>query len=248
MMSAIRRVGQELRANGLIELCLNAIPTAYDQYIRYFSPKTGEYVTCSGIRFAEIRWLDHILPNFVTKYTLTQSDPEYETALLHAIREVVDPGDKVLIIGGGRGISTVVAREATGPDGSVVVYEASKRHTEYVERTLRLNDCKDGVMINHALVGEAIRLRGQIGEAKTITPAELTACDVMSLDCEGIEDDVIRNMDSEPRQIIAETHPPLGTSTEDVIDALDSRGYSIDERRNTSEGSTIELLLASRKE
>jgi hypothetical protein len=184
----------------------------------------------------------------VTKYTPTQSDPEYETALLHAIREVVDPGDKVLIIGGGKGISTVVAREATGPDGSVVVYEASKRHTEYVERTLRLNDCKDGVMINHALVGEAIRLRGQIGEAKTITPAELTTCDVMSLDCEGIEDDVIRNMDSEPRQIIAETHPPLGTSTEDVIDALDSRGYSIDERRNTSEGPTIELLLASRKE
>jgi hypothetical protein len=87
-----------------------------------------------------------------------------------------------------------------------------------------------------------------MGEADRLAPSELTTCDVMSLDCEGVEDEIIYNMNVKPSRLIVETHEPLGTSAEDVIEALDSQGYEIDERRATLEGPDIELVIATKRD
>jgi hypothetical protein len=51
--------------------------------------------------------------------------PGYEETLINALRSQVRAGDRVIIVGGGEGITAVVAAKAVGEMGSVICFEGN---------------------------------------------------------------------------------------------------------------------------
>jgi hypothetical protein len=58
--------------------------------------------------------------------------PFYEFALLRGLKAVVEPGDTVIIVGGGLGVSSVVAAREAGPTGTVITYEGDAKRAATV--------------------------------------------------------------------------------------------------------------------
>lgn len=139
-------------------------------------------------------------------------EPEYKTALIETIRNHVGEGDRVVVVGGGRGVAATHAARA---GGEVVVYEAAREMSATLAETAELN----GVTfdIRHAVVGTAHDVYGTLGDARRVAPSEL-AGDVLVLDCEGAERDIL------PVEgfgtVIAETHPQYGVPTSEVLPLL----------------------------
>lgn len=78
---------------------------------------------------------------------------EYEVEECNGLRRVVKPGDHVLIIGGGVGVSTIVAGRAAGSVGRVTVYEAVPEMVELIREAVKANDVPAEVSVVCAAVG-----------------------------------------------------------------------------------------------
>jgi hypothetical protein len=178
--------------------------------------------------------------------------PEYEAALITGLRERVNSSDDVVIVGGGRGVSTVAAAHLSGTDGTVLTYEANSENVSKVEQTVDLNRVGERVEVTHGIVGEYSEFSenyyGTSGSATVIPPSDLPDCDVLELDCEGAELDILRQMTIQPTDIIVETHEFLGVSTQDVSDVLKSMDYEILNKRIESEAEGVYVLTATRTE
>lgn len=74
------------------------------------------------------------------------------------VEEHVTEGDDVVVIGGGYGITTVVAARQTAPSGHVLVYEGASEQIDPLRETLELNGVQDVTEVEHAIVGEAVDL------------------------------------------------------------------------------------------
>jgi hypothetical protein len=153
--------------------------------------------------------------------------PGYEEALIAAIKTQVRRGDSVVVVGGGLGVTCVVAASAAGGEGHVECFEGDLNGVQAVERVARLNGVAERVTVHHAVVGEAIGVYGQDVASKVVRPSELPPCDFLELDCEGAEVGILRDMTIRPRAIVVETHGFLGAPTETVRSVLQSRGYSV---------------------
>jgi len=153
--------------------------------------------------------------------------PEYEARLIAGIREFVREGDRAVIVGGGKGVSTVSTGKKVGPDGSVVTFEGSATMIEGVRETVSLNSVSEIVEVRHAVVGEEINVYEETDEAPVLRGDELPDCDVLVLDCEGAELKVIDTIDQEPRAIVVETHEPFGAPQRQVRERLIENGYEI---------------------
>jgi hypothetical protein len=167
--------------------------------------------------------------------------PEYESILICSIREQVSEGDSVIVVGGGRGVSTVVAAECASPDGTVTCYEGSIQFFRVVQNTLSLNDCSGICDVQHAVVGTEKNVWG-VGEtdrAKFVSASEVPSCDVLILDCEGAELDIISGLSAVPSIIIVETHPEFDSATSDVENALLEQGYTITDKNEDLETGHI---------
>lgn len=155
--------------------------------------------------------------------------PDYKTELLRAVRTTVERGDDVVVVGGGKGIASVVAAEAAGADGTVTTYEGGDEWRDVVEETLLLNGV-DG-RVEHAVVGTAVDVRGAASE-RVVAPADLPAHDVLVLDCDGAEVAVLEGFAADdaprPRQVVVETHGQYGTPGRRVNETLVRLGYAID--------------------
>lgn len=166
----------------------------------------------------------------VRLFDATDTFPDYERSLIAGIRSWVAPGDTVVVVGGGRGVSSVVAARRTGPEGSVNTYEGSAERCELATETVNLNEVDDVVEVNHDIVGEAVSLANASEGATTLPPGELPACDVLVLDCEGAEMEILEQLDQRPRVLIIETHAFLDSPEEDVRATLDDLGYEVVDR------------------
>lgn len=179
---------------------------------------------------------------------LTEEFPDYEAALIAGVRDNVRAGDSVVIVGGGLGVSTVVAVNATGRRGTVETYEASEAQFEQIGETVRLNKVAENVELNHAIVGEYLDYNseqyGGEGSADTVEPAELPKSDVLVLDCEGAEIEILEQLSYEPRVIIVETHAFLGAPEEEVREILDERNYDIISRGVESASKGVFVISA----
>ena len=69
--------------------------------------------------------------------------PKHEDELISAIRNYVKNGEKVLLIGGGSGASTVVVSHQVGKTGSVIAYEANRNSFARTKETINLNKVDD---------------------------------------------------------------------------------------------------------
>lgn len=209
------------------------IQTVYDATIRTRLPR--KVVVYNGVPVRSGRLLD-----------ATDVKPEYEDSLVEAMRDRIEPGDDVVIVGGGNGVSTVVARRLAGPDGTVSVYEGAAAQVELVRETLSLNQLDEDVTVHHAIVGDARALYDEPGGAKQISPTELPACGVLVLDCEGSEVKILEEADL-PETVIVETHGVFDAPTEETRELLERRGMSVVADRTEIADEDVHVLTAVRE-
>jgi hypothetical protein len=150
--------------------------------------------------------------------------PDYESAIIYGLRTTVQQGDRVTIIGGGIGVTSVIAAQLS--HRRVECFEASSEQLSMARSTIDRN--RANVAIHHGVVGKAVDIYpGDIGGHISI--CDLPECDVLELDCEGSEAEIIREMHINPRGIVVETHGIYGSSTSLVASLLERRGYHVDD-------------------
>jgi hypothetical protein len=102
-----------LKNHGFAELSRQTARYVYVRTIREFLPTLSE-VKYAGIPISrERKFGDSVVPSFLLPHPLEDVE-EYEQALIAALHSEVRVGDKVTIIGGGEGVTTVVAANAVG--------------------------------------------------------------------------------------------------------------------------------------
>jgi len=223
---------------GIAETVKKGIPWVYNHVVRPRLPVRT--VAFNGVNVRAARLFDAVIPWELP----THPHPDrYEAALVAAVRESVEPGDRVVVIGGGRGVTTVVAADRAGDTGSVVAFEGSREHAAHVKETAEMNGVGHNVAVRHAIVSEAVRLDGERGGSASVTPGELPDCDVLEMDCEGAEIDVLEGLAIRPRVIIVETHTELGASPEDVRNALTDLSYEVVSEAVAEVGAARERCL-----
>jgi hypothetical protein len=166
----------------------------------------------------------------------------YEAALIGALRETVKSTDHVVIVGGGFGVSSVVASRY---GSHVTVFEAGDRY-EILCETLEINDVSDSITPKKSLVGPQVSVKGSVTET-TVSPADLPACDVLELDCEGSEVEILRNLEIRPRVIIVECHAVFDAPESTVRRELDRLGYIVVNREAEVPERGIFILTAMRE-
>jgi hypothetical protein len=178
----------------------------------------------------------------------TETFPDYEDAILSALRARVHRGDDVVVVGGGIGASSVTAAEEAGSTGSVVTYEAGEVQVEIVSETLALNGLRERVNLCHGIVGSAISLYSEAGDAEVVDPTELPDCDILELDCEGAEVEILDALKIRPRTIIVETHGKFDAPEHLIRQKLDELGYEVVERTEDIPEEGVFVLTAVRND
>jgi hypothetical protein len=217
--------------DGFLSL-VTAIPVyVYSHYIRSYVLTHTINITYNGVESPQrVSVLDRIIPKY------TRDNPDYESAEIDAIRTYCREGDKVVIIGAGRGITPTIAANSVGEEGEILAYEASADRISQALRTIQHNNVSDQISIHHRIIGKAEDVAGKIGSASTLSPDELPNCDYLEIDCEGAEELILEEMNISPRIISVETHEKKMVSHQKVIELLESRGYEIVKETDYVEG------------
>lgn len=164
---------------------------------------------------------------------------EHEKQLIEAIRKYVSNNDRVVLIGGGSGASTVVAAHQVGNSGRVIVFEALKSLSKQIQNTITLNKVNEIVDVQHAIVERPIYVKGNSDDAEIISAKNLQECDVLVMDCEGAELYIMQNITKKPQKIIVETHSHLGSSSDAIKKILNNLGYEIVFNKVRSENVSV---------
>ena len=186
-------------------------------WIRRISPK-GTY-----IKLGEYWVKDPSIPKIDRLFVRTRNkvdQPDYEQNTVTALRKYIKGGDLVTIVGGGYGITGMVAIEN---GGKVTLIEASKERAQNIRDTWKQYKLKGSVI--HGFVGSPISIWGELDGAKKIEV--LPECDILELDCEGAEKEVLLNINFRPRIIIVESHGHLGSPSSLVKYQLENLGYRV---------------------
>ncbi|HLA63207.1 MAG TPA: FkbM family methyltransferase [Rhodothermales bacterium] len=190
---------------------------------------SGAPVRIAGIPTAyDRKWGDRVVPAH------WHGDPsediaEYETALLIGLRAHVKPGDRVVVVGGGIGVTATVAAQLVTASGRVDCYEGGREWARLVAITARRNGVADRLTVHHAIVARAIAVYGTAATSPVVPPAALPDCDVLELDCEGAEVDILQNMTIRPRVVLVETHGVYDAPTPLVRSLLEGLGYRVED-------------------
>jgi hypothetical protein len=220
-----------IRADGMSGLAGRIIAYAYRRGVRPYIP-FGEPVQYAGIPICyDRKFGDRIVPTaWVPNEALADDRPNYEGTLVAGLRETIRSGDSVVVVGGGYGVTAVVAALATGPSGTVRCFEGSKQRVTLVQKTAERNKVTN-LSVQHAVVAKSIHVYGSgsvVGAA--LPPSQLPACNVLELDCEGSEVEILRKLTIQPRVILVETHGLFDAPTDLVASLLDKRGYVVSHR------------------
>jgi len=219
MKKNIKKIVSIFQSEGAFRAGKKIIKYIYNNYARAFLPRRK--VLYNGVQVQASRLGDQYIPWQQT------NRPTYESGIMKSINEFVDSGDDVTIIGGGWGVSCVTAAKVTGRKGHVKVFEGEKNTADIVEETATINNVKKRVDITHAVVGQAISLRGSGDGGKIIPAADLDRCDVLILDCEGAELNILENMNIRPKVLIVETHGVYNAPSQKIKYWLENMGYNI---------------------
>lgn len=174
----------------------------------------------------------------------TLNQPDYKRGTIEPLRDYVRRGDQVVIVGGGWGISAVVAAQA---GGDVIVYEAAREMVDIVRQTVRLNRLEDAIEVRHNTIGPALDVYGRdIGPSISIN--ELPSCDVLELDCEGAERSILSSLEQRPSVIIVEIHPHQSVSLGSIEAELFERDYRIVSRFEHEDSPNTTLAAVWRRD
>lgn len=233
---------REIRSErGNIELAKIIVWFLYSRTIRKFLPPAG-YYELAGISVHEKKKFDTVIPGNPYK-----DAPDHEWALIEGLREYVESGDSVVVVGAGSGTTSVVAAEKVSQNGKVIAYDGGAKRVEQSRKTVRINGVDDRCQIIHAIVGPAIHVTSSesADDFDYVHPADLPACDVLELDCEGAEKAILEQMTITPRVVIAETHPHFDSSPNKIQEILAERGYEI---QSVTDRESVPVLIAQRSD
>ena len=147
------------------------------------------------------RWFDQTVP-----WKTEGHVPGYKSVNIECVKEAVQKGDHVVVIGGGQGVTATAAAQATGEQGQVTIYEADESRCSVIRRTLELNDIENRCTINRAIVGKPHYLPSDVNTEIIIPPSKLPECDVLEMDCEGAELEILQELSMKPQKLVCETH------------------------------------------
>lgn len=207
------------------------VQTVYDSLIRDFLPQ-------------KIKVYNGVALNIGRLFDTNVVDPNYKQGTNDALRDHCKHDDHVVVIGGGLGVSAVVAAHAAD---SVTVYEGSLNQAELVRQTASLNRVADAVTVTEAIVAEDRDVYGDDISDTTVSPTDLVACDVLEMDCEGAERPILERIEIEPRVIIVESHPTFDAPPETVRSLLTEQGYEIIDRYELVNGNGNVTFTAVRE-
>lgn len=206
--------------------------------VRPWMPTRKRLLLLNGIEVPmDISLIDAWLPYYKPPVPI-ENNPGYEGDEVDAVRAYCNRGDQVVVIGGGLGVTTVVAARAVEPTGGVHVYEPIEEACAILEATIRWNQCADRVTVTHAAVGRqrmSCFTHGTVASAPSVACAALPDADVLEMDCEGEEEFILSEMKMRPRVVLVETHE----NHDRVVRILEARGYQID---RVKEGAPSETM------
>lgn len=233
------RVRTIYQREGFKTLLYKSLFTIYRQliltrYERYITPRLPQKsATYNGVTTKAARLFDSIVPG-------RQRDrPYYESGLVAALKEEVQTGDDVVIIGGGWGVTAVHAANMVGDTGTVTVFEGSASEIETLKETIALNGVNNRVNVYHSVVGKEISLRGDAADANRRQSGDIPSCDVLELDCEGSEVGILENLSISPRSIIVETHGMNGAPPDRIRELLRNNSYTVQSEVIADEGGQV---------
>lgn len=207
------------RIKRVASLSRRAGPFLYRRWVTPFLPRKKAQL--NGVDTRAARLFDSKLPWRKTNL------PGYEAGLISAIEKHVEPGHRVVIVGGGRGVTAVKAAQQTGDEGCVTVFEGSVNELQQVKETLKLNDVDNLVEVRHGIVGQPVSLRGDSGDASSLTATDIPKCDVLELDCEGSEIEILQDINIRPEVIIVESHGLHNAPSDEIKMLLYDLSYTI---------------------
>ena len=222
------KISRIRRDHGVATLLARAAFSLYRRSARRLLPDTG-HVMYGELRVGRTRKVgdERILRSFLPPDL--RDNPTYEHSLIKALRATVRCGDRVVVVGGGEGVTASLAAQLAGEGGSVLCYEGDRAGIAAVMRTAEANGVADRVSCVFAVVGDNVGVFGTDIAERVIAPAMLPACDVLEMDCEGSEVGILRDMTIRPRSIVVETHGFAGASTPLVMEILRGRGYLVED-------------------
>jgi hypothetical protein len=222
----IQKMLQIFGETGMAGLVNRAIAFAYRRWVRPLLPLLGP-VHYAGIPVAyDWRWGDRSIPA-TWRPGAVQDIPNYEGSLVAGLTEHVRQGDRVVVIGGGVGVTATIAAMKAGGSSVVHCFEGSSEGVEKIRKTALRNGVMERLEVHHAVVARSISVYGTEPAGAVVNPVDLPECDVLELDCEGAEVDILRAMRIRPRVVLVETHGQYGAPTVLVSSLLNERGYSV---------------------
>lgn len=213
-------IRKQLRKSRTLQICYQS----YVNLIRASLP-IKNYATYNTINIPQeietpIRYFEHFFPFYPES---TKPLASYEEGIAH--RKYTKEGDDVIIIGGGIGVSTVIAAKECGPSGNVIVFEPLLDHVNNIIKTVDLNNVSRTVDLVNKSVGSA-NIKSD-DEIEIISSESLPECDVLEIDCEGTELEILNNLEIEPRIIIVEIHNGDAFHSEEIINLVNNLNYEI---------------------
>lgn len=207
----------------------NSLRRAYNATIRSRLPRKIGYYNGVAVRAPRL-------------FDLTDHIPDYKAEQMDCIAAAVETGDTVVNVGGGYGVSTVVAARRVGPEGRVLTFEPATEVLGPLRETAEMNGVADRVELRHAAIGPPEHPKGTIEGAKVLPPSALPECDVLILDCDGAEAEIVPGLEIRPRDLVIESHPRYGIDTEELLSALESVGYEFPDRYFDGVGGTHHFI------
>lgn len=207
----------------IYELLLQAVSSVYRSTVRNIMPET-RHAVYNGVQVPvdvdeKARLGDSLIPQ------LPPDKENYKNGYIKLLREWATKVDHVTIIGGGRGISAVVAAEHTS---NVTVYEPSEEQVSMIKKTLVLNDVEGKCEVINSAVGSPLDVYNNEIDYNLTDPTNLDECGLLLLDCEGSEYEIIEDMKIRPDYLIVELHPHnVSHLSEKLINNVELSGYSI---------------------
>lgn len=242
-LSSANRIRKEL---GYKQLFIKS----YAALVRPYLPTIGFKQRAKPLQYEGVtvdvaeKFLDSIVP--LNHPYNSNSNIELGLRLGHTA--ITQSGDRVIIIGGGNGISATTAANQVGPEGKVTVYDGmtGENHHRFgishIEKGLELNGVLDRCETRHGLIGTKESTVEMYNEhmsydVPVIHPSELPDCDILEFDCNGMELTILRNLSIRPRGMIIEIEAPFykelynrDVHPKEVLTEIERLGYTIIQR------------------
>ena len=174
--------------------------------------------------------------------------PDYEVEMQAALCRHVKPGDSVRIIGGGYGVTAVIAHLESGEP--VEVMEAARENVGCCRRTAAHHGLGSEIRVHHGAIGGVIDPWGtDIGPRRSVEWCR--RADVLEIDCEGGEEMILAELDQSgplPRVLLVESHGDLGSPTTRVREQVESLGYRVVSEEFEEEAEDVAVLACVREE